>query len=307
VTTTAEAVTGSTAGRGTAAAPRRRVRPARVALHGFLILTAVVWLIPVLWAVLASLRPYSDTQAHGYFSIPHSLSFNNFTTAWKNADLPRYYWNTLIVTVPALLLTLMLASFVAFGASRLRRSVNVLLLVVFTAGNLLPQQVIITPLYRMYLKIPLPLWMSDSESLYDSYWGIIAIHVGFQVGFCVFVLSNYLRTVPNELFEAARVDGASVWRQYWQLVVPLCRPAFAALATLEFIWIYNDFFWALVLMFTGNKRPITSALNNLQGQFVTNQNMIAAAALMAAVPTLVVYVLLQKQFIAGLSLGSSKG
>jgi multiple sugar transport system permease protein len=305
--TTAGAATASTPRHSAAAAPRRRVRPARVLLHGFLILTAVVWLIPVLWAVLASLRPYSETQAHGYFSIPHSLSFKNFTTAWTNADLPRYYWNTLIVTVPALLLTLMLASFVAFGASRLRRSVNVLLLVVFTAGNLLPQQVIITPLYRMYLKIPLPAAMSDSGSLYDSYWGIIAIHVGFQVGFCVFVLSNYLRTVPNELFEAARVDGASVWRQYWQLVVPLCRPAFAALATLEFIWIYNDFFWALVLMQTSEKRPITAALANLQGQFFTNNNLVAAASLLVAIPTLTVYFVLQRQFIGGLTLGATKG
>jgi multiple sugar transport system permease protein len=305
-TTTAEAVTARPRP-GAPAAPRRRIRPARVLLHAFLILTAVVWLIPVLWAVLASLRPYSDTQAHGYFSIPHSLSLNNFSTAWKNADLPRYYWNTLIVTVPALLLTLMLASFVAFGASRLRRSVNVLLLIVFTAGNLLPQQVIITPLYRMYLKIPLPQVMSDSGSLYDSYWGIIAIHVAFQVGFCVFVLSNYLRTVPHELFEAARVDGASVWRQYWQLVVPLCRPAFAALATLEFIWIYNDFFWALVLMQTSEKRPVTAALANLHGQFFTNNNLVAAGSLLVAIPTLTVYFVLQRQFIGGLTLGATKG
>jgi multiple sugar transport system permease protein len=89
--------------------------------------------------------------------------------------------------------------------------------------------------------------------------------------------------------------------------MPLCRPALAALATLLTTWIYNDFFWAITLISNGNKRPITSALQNLQGQFVTNQNMIAAAALLAAVPTLVVFVLLQKQFIAGLSLGSSKG
>ncbi len=91
------------------------------------------------------------------------------------------------------------------------------------------------------------------------------------------------------------------------LTLPLCRPALAALATLLTTWIYNDFFWAITLISTGNKRPITSALANLQGQFVTNQNMIAAAALIAAIPTLVVYILLQKQFIAGLALGSTKG
>jgi multiple sugar transport system permease protein len=109
------------------------------------------------------------------------------------------------------------------------------------------------------------------------------------------------------MYEAAEVDGASMWSRYWRLTLPLCRPALAALATLLTTWIYNDFFWAITLMVTGSKRPITSALANLQGQFVSNQNLIAAAAVMAAIPTLVVYVLLQKQFIAGLTLGATKG
>jgi multiple sugar transport system permease protein len=123
----------------------------------------------------------------------------------------------------------------------------------------------------------------------------------------VFVLSNFMRTLPGEMYEAAVVDGAGVWTRFWRLTLPLCRPALAALATLLTTWIYNDFFWAITLMSSGDKRPVTSALANLQGQFVSNQNLIAAAALIAAIPTLVVYVLLQKQFIAGLALGSSKG
>ncbi len=86
---------------------------------------------------------------------------------------------------------------------------------------------------------------------------MILIHVAFQFGFCAFVLSNYMKTLPHELTEAAMVDGAGVWRQYWQITMPLCRPALAALATLELTWIYNDFFWALVLMHTGDKLPIT--------------------------------------------------
>jgi multiple sugar transport system permease protein len=122
----------------------------------------------------------------------------------------------------------------------------------------------------------------------------------------VFVLSNYMKTIPHEIDEAAVVDGATLWTRYWRLTLPLCRPALAALATLLTTWIYNDFFWAITLISTGNRRPITSALNNLQGQFVANQNMIAAAALIAAIPTLVVFVLLQKQFIRGLALGSTK-
>jgi multiple sugar transport system permease protein len=155
--------------------------------------------------------------------------------------------------------------------------------------------------------VHVPHFLSSSGLLYNSTFGLIVVNVSFQIGFCIFVLSNYMKSIPGEMYEAAVVDGASLWTRYWRLTLPLCRPALAALATLLTTWIYNDFFWAITLISEGNKRPITSALANLQGQFVSNQNLIAAAALMAAVPTLVVYVLLQKQFIAGLSLGSSKG
>jgi multiple sugar transport system permease protein len=196
---------------------------------------------------------------------------------------------------------------VAFVVTRVNIKVNLALLLLFTAGNLLPQQVIITPLYRLYLQIHVPHPLSDSGLLYDSRLGLIVINVSFQIGFCVFVLSNYMKTIPREMDEAAIMDGASLWTRFWRLTLPMCRPALAALATLLTTWIYNDFFWAITLISTGNKRPITSALANLQGQFVTNQNMITAAALLAAIPTLVVYLLLQKQFIAGLTLGSTKG
>jgi multiple sugar transport system permease protein len=290
-----------------AARRRRPIRPARVVLNVFLVVTALAWLIPLLWAVYTSLRPYADTATRGYVSLPGELNFDNFVNAWNQAELPRYYLNTIIVVVPAVILTLAFASFVAFAVSRFDVKINLALLMVFTAGNLLPPQVIITPLYRMYLKIPLPYWMNDLGTLYDSYWGIIAIHVAFQLGFCIFVLSNYMKTIPNELTEAALVDGASVWRQFWRIILPLCRPALAALATLEFTWIYNDFFWALVLMRTGEKRPIVSALSNLKGVFFTDNNLIAAGALLAALPTLIIYFVLQRQFVRGLTLGATKG
>ena len=291
-------------------APRPAKRPmtvGSVAAQVFLIVATVLWLVPILFALYVALRPKDETDRLGYVSIAHTLTFDNFTTAWKQSDMWRYFVNSLIITVPAVIITLLLASGVAFAVSRLGIKFNVTLLIIFTAGNLLPQQVIITPLYRLYLAVHVPQFLSDSGLLYNSYLGLIIINVSFQLGFCVFVLSNYMKTIPREMDEAAIVDGASLWTRYWRLTMPLCRPAMAALATLLTTWIYNDFFWAITLISTGNKRPITSALQNLQGQFVTNQNMISAAALMAAIPTLVVFVLLQKQFIAGLSLGSSKG
>ena len=293
--------------RARTATRRKPRRPSRILLHLFLAFAALVWIAPVAWAVFTAFRPYEDTFENGYVSWPKTLSLTNYKTAWTQADLPHYFFNSLIITLPAIAIILLFASSVAFVVSRLSYWWNVPLLIFFTAANLLPQQVVLTPLYRMYLRMPLPTWLSGSGLFYDSYIGLIAINVAFQTGFCTFVLSNYMKTIPKSLSEAARVDGAGVLRQYVGVVLPLCKPAFAALATLEFTWIYNDFLWAIVLMQTGSKRPITSALNSLQGIYFTNTNLIAAAALLVAVPTLVVFALLQRQFISGLTLGANKG
>ena len=288
-------------------ARRHKRRLPRIGLHAFLIVTVLLWITPVAWAVFTAFRPYNDTFLHGYVSWPKTLSLTNFRTAWTGADLPHYFWNSIIITIPAIILILLFSCSVAFVISRLGFRWNVPLLIFFMAANLLPQQVLLTPLYHMYLRMPLPTWLSDSGLFYNSYIGLIAINVAFQTGFCTFVLSNYMKTIPKSLTEAARVDGAGVVRQFFGVILPLCKPALGALATLEFTFIYNDFLWAIVLMQSGSKRPITSALNSLQGIFFVNTNLIAAAALMVALPTLFVFALLQRQFVSGLTLGASKG
>ena len=297
----------------------RRIRPARLALHGFLIAMVVVWLFPLLWAVYAALRPVSETIFNGYVSWPKSLSLNNFTNFWTQADLPYFYLNTLVIVVPAVILTLLLASLVAFCCTQFSWRLNLVVLMLFTAGNLLPAQVIIVPLYWVYLHTPIPAFgsidigrfsfalFSDNDLLYDQYIGIILIHIVFQTGFATFVLSNYMKTITKEITESALVDGANVFRIWWSIILPLCRPALAAMATLLFTFIYNDFFWALLLLKTGDKRPITSALDNMKGEFFVNNNLIAAGALLAAIPPVLVFIALQKHFVAGLTLGSTKG
>jgi multiple sugar transport system permease protein len=285
---------------------KRRTPMRRIALYVFLTVMAITWLFPLLWAVYTAFRPYDDTLHRGYISFPNALNIDNFVNAFNQGGFPRFYLNTLIITIPAVILTLFIASMIAFAVSRYSWRFNLVALMIFTAGNLLPAQVIIIPLYWIYQTIPFP--PSDNgKLLYDQFAGVILINIVFQIGFCVFVLSNYMKTLSRELTEAALVDGASVWRTYRSVIVPLCRPALAALATLEFTFVYNDFFWALLLMKTGDKRPITSALNNLQGQFFTNTNLLAAGALLAAIPTIVVYLLLQRHFVSGLTLGSTKG
>lgn len=282
-------------------------RAGRIGVLTFLVIAAMLWLIPLLWTVYTSLRPLDYFKDHSYFSIGGTYNFQNYADAWKQAQLPLFFKNSMIITLPAVLLTLLLASLAAFKLSRVPWKYNITILILFTAGNLLPQQVLATPLFQMAKHTSLPQAVSDSGSFINTYYIVIAVNIAFQLGFCTFVMSNYMKALPIELTEAAQVDGAGVWTQYWRIVLPLCRPPLAALATLEFIWIYNDFFWALLLVQKGDRLPITSGLNNLNGQFAQNYNLLSAGALLSAVPVLIVYLALQKQFVAGLTLGANKG
>ncbi len=286
---------------------KQPLRPARVLLHVFLIALGLLWLVPLIVSVYSSFRPFAETSRDGFLSVADEVSLDNYQEALDRGDFFDKYWNTALILVPSLILTIFLASLVAFVASRFSWRFNVFFLVLFTAGNLLPQQIMVAPLFQAARRIPLPEIMSNSEKLNGSNWMIILLHVGFQMGFCTFVLSNYMKLLPKELNEAAMVDGASLWTQYWNIILPLTRPALAALATLEFAWIYNDYFWAVIFEQRGDDRPITSALSNLGGEFVTDTNVVSAASVFVIIPVMIVYFALQKHFIAGLTLGSTKG
>jgi len=304
-------VAGTAAPRPAMKPKRRRIKPRRVALYAFLITLTFVWLVPLFVAVYEAVRTNADVTKNGIFSLPQSFTLDNFIKAWGQTTptFPQGYFNTLVVTIPAVIIVLLVGSMVAYAISKYSWRLNLVVLMLFTAGNLLPQQAIILPMFRFFLTplfhIPEPL--SDNGLLYDQYLGIIFTHVLFQMGFVIFVLSNYMKTLGNEVIEAALMDGAGVLRIWGAIVMPLCKPAVAAMAALEFTFIYNDFFWGLLLMKTQDRRPITAALNTINGQYYTDYNLLAAAALLAAVPTILVFLALQRYFVSGLSLGSTKG
>jgi multiple sugar transport system permease protein len=269
-------------------------------------IVALSWLFPLGWAVLNSFRDYAYTAINGYVSFG-GFTIQNYVNAWNQGDFGLHFWNSAVITVPAVVLTLFLASCMAFVLARFSFRFNLTLLAVFLAANLLPPQALLVPVYRLFRAVRLPAWLSSSGTLLNNPLGVILINVAFQLGFCTFVLSNYMKTIPAEIYESARVDGASVTRQFFQLTLPLCRPPLAALATLQVTWIYNEFFWATVLLQSGDKFPITSSLNSLQGQFFTDYNLLSAGSVLAMLPVLIIFFALQRQFVSGLTLGSTKG
>lgn len=284
---------------------KNRMTPARVLLYVFLTVMALLWLLPMLLALYNSFRDFGYTLEHGYVSFG-GFTLDNYPNAWRRGGFSMSFGNSAIITIVAVIVTLALSSSMAFVLARVKMRFDFTLLAIFVAANLLPPQSLLSPIYRIFRSMPLPQWLSESGSLLDTHASVILINVAFQTGFCTFVLRNYMIGLPAAMYEAAEIDGASLWRQFYGITLPLIRPALAALATLQVAWIYNEFFWATVLLQSGDKMPVTSSLNNLKGTFFTDANLLSAGSIIAALPVLLIFFVLQKQFVSGLTLGATK-
>jgi multiple sugar transport system permease protein len=271
-------------------------RGAEIFKYVSLTLLVLLWLLPVIAALITSFRTMDDITVNGFWSLPGQLVTENFVTAWTSARVSKYLLNSFIITLPALFGMLFLSSLSAYALAFFKFRGNLFFYFMYVAGTMLPFQILMLPVFRL----------TNAFGLFDTYLSLILIHTAFQLGFCTFVLRNFMRTVPHEIIDAARVDGCNEFRIYWQIILPLTLPALAALATLEFTWVFNDYLWAIILLRSDTLRPVTAGLATLRGQFNTDWPVITAGALLATVPTLIVFVFLQRYFIQGLTLGSSK-
>ena len=270
--------------------------PWRVLVYLILCVSALLWLVPVITALITSLRTYDEILTNGFISWPETITLENFKTAWERGGISRYLPNSFIITLPSIVLTMFLSSLAAYALARFKFPANRVIFFTFVGGMMLPFQVLLLPVFKL----------TDFLGLYDTYWGLIFFHTAFQLGFCTFMLRNYMRTVPGEIIEAARIDGCSEIGIWAKIMLPLTLPAIAAIATLEFTWIFNDYLWAIVLTSNDALKPVTAGLATLQGQFITDWPVIVAGALIGTLPTLLVFLFLQRFFIEGLTLGSSK-
>lgn len=192
---------------------------------------------------------------------------------------------------------IVLATLAGFALAKYRFRGNTLLLAIFIGGNFVPYQILMVPVRAFSLHF----------GLYNSFGALILFHIAFQSGFAIFFMRNFIAVLPDDLIEAARIDGVSDWKIFRYIILPLVRPATAALSVLLFTFVWNDYFWALVLVQGNNVRPVTTALVALEGQFMASWQLVSAAAIIAALPPVIMFFAMQKHFIAGLTLGASKG
>jgi multiple sugar transport system permease protein len=259
-------------------------------------ITLVLWLFPLLGVALTSLRPASDLAQGNYFGMPSGIAWENYAFIFTQTPIGQYMINSLWVTIPTVIGAVGLSLMTGFALAVYGFRGNILIFFMFVAGNFVPFQILMVPVRDMTLQL----------GMYDTWYGLALFHIAFQTGFCTLFMRNFIKALPFELIEAARVEGVTEWRIFWFIVLPLMRPAIAALSVLVFTFIWNDFFWATVLTQGVDSQPITAGLSSLNGQWIAQWHLVSAGSILAALPPVAMFFLMQKHFIAGLTLGAVK-
>jgi len=257
----------------------------------------ILWLLPLLGVAMTSLKPSSDLAAGNIFGLPSYLAFSNYGDVFRNSPIAGYILNSFKVTIPTVIGAIAISCLSGFALAVYRFRFNLVIFFLFVAGNFVPFQILMVPVRDLTV----------STGLYNTITGLALFHIAFQSGFCTLFMRNFIKGLPFELIESARVEGVSEFRIFWFIVLPLMRPAIAALAVLVFTFIWNDYFWATVLTTSAETQPVTAGLYSLNGQWIAQWQLVSAGSIIAAMPPVLMFFLMQKHFIAGLTLGATKG
>ena len=271
--------------------------PVQTLYKASLPITLFIWLLPMLAIVATSIRPAEDINSGNVFGWPSDfMLIENYTAVFVQSQAWTYLKNSFFITVPTMIVSLSLACLAGYALAVYRFRAAVPLFFVFVAGNFVPFQILMVPVRDL----------SVQTGLYDTVTGLVLFHSAFQTGFCTLFMRNFIKALPFDLIETARIEGVGEFKIFWYVVLPLVRPAIAALAVLIFTFVWNDFFWATVLTQGEASKPITAGVRALNGQFVNNWHLVSAASLLAAIPPVATFFLMQRHFIAGLTLGAVK-
>jgi multiple sugar transport system permease protein len=270
---------------------------AQFAYKSLLPVVLLLWLAPLLAVALFSIKPGADFSSGNYWGVPSSFEgLTNYGQVFFNSDMPRYLLNSFMITIPTVIGAVALSSMTGFALGVYKFRANIWIFFLFVAGNFVPFQILMVPVRDLTLSL----------GLYDTKAGLVLFHVAFQTGFCTLFMRNFIRALPFELIEAARVEGVSEIKIFWYVVLPLMKPALAALSVLIFTFIWNDYFWAIVLTQGPDSQPVTAGITSFNAQFRAAYQMMSAGSIVAALPPVAMFFLMQKHFIAGLTLGAVK-
>jgi raffinose/stachyose/melibiose transport system permease protein len=267
---------------------------ATIALYVFLTLFCLVNLFPLLWLIVSSFKSNTEIFA-GILALPRDWTLDNYEQALAAGRLMQFGWNSVLVAVPTLVIVLLFGSMAAYVLSKVMP--NALLYNYFVLGIITPVHVLLIPMFMLMRQL----------GLTNSLYSLIITYSALNLPLAVFILTGFMRSIPDALEEAAFIDGASRVRVFFSIILPISRPGLAVVGTLTFLGCWNEYLLALVLISARDVKTLPQGIASLRGEFVTDYGVLAAGLIISIIPVIVVYVLFQEQFIKGAVAGSTKG
>jgi glucose/mannose transport system permease protein len=285
------------------AAALKAIRPGKVLMYAILIVASAFYLLPIFIMLVTGLKSFQEVSLARMWNLPSSLNLTSFSRAWFGnpsagiRGLGDNFMNSVYLAVPATVISAMLGSMNGYVFSKWRFKGSNVLFPLILFGMFIPYQSILIPLVRVLQNL----------HLYGSLWGLIFVHIVYGIPITTLIFRNYYAQIPNELIEAGKIDGAGILGIYGRILFPLSLPGFVVVMIWQFTSIWNDFLFGVIVTSRPAVQPITVALNNMAGSYSVEWNVQMAGALMAALPTLVIYIFLSRYFMSGLLAGSVKG
>lgn len=262
-----------------------------------LLMLSLIWLTPFATVVMSAIRSQGDLLSRGVFSWPKAIAWKNFSEAWNTGDFSIYFRNSLFLIFLKVPLGIFIAALAAYPLAKMRFRFSGAIFIFFLAGLAVPVQVTLQPLLVMMKQL----------GIANSIFALIPPYVAFGLPFQIFVLRGFFRLIPSELLEAARLDGASEWTAFLRVMLPLSVPALATLCIIDVLNTWNEFLIALVLISAKESRTVPVGLLQFQGEYSSQYTLLMAGILISIIPVIVIFIFLQRYFVAGLTSGAVKG
>jgi len=285
-----------------APAPRSSIW-GRTVIYALLITAALFYLLPVYMLVITGMKSFQEVSLARMWDLPSGFHFDSYLKAWSGkategiSGLSTNFMNSVYLTVPATLLSAMLGSLNGYVLSKWKFKGSDVLFPLILFGMFIPYQSILIPLVQVLQRI----------GLYGSLPGLIFVHVVYGIPITTLIFRNYYAAIPSELLEAGKIDGAGILGLYRHIMFPISMPGFVVVMIWQFTSVWNDFLFGVIVTSRPSVQPITVALNNMAGSYIVEWNVQMAGSILAALPTLLVYILLGRYFMRGLLAGSLKG
>jgi multiple sugar transport system permease protein len=280
-----------------------RVKKFTIIVHAIAWAVALIWIIPFLGVFMASIRPYAEVQFGWWNFQSFHPTLENFYDAWvgktagSSTALNTGLLHSLIVTVPATFIPVLVAALAAYSFARFSFRTKDLLFLTIVLLQTIPQQMVILPVFNVM----------NNLGLLNTYIGLILLHTAFGLPWQILFLRNFFSTLPVEVEEAARVDGASYFKIFYKIVLPMSLPALASILSLQFVWVWNDFFFALTMIQNPDMRLATQVIPVIKGRYEPNWSILSAASIIAMIVPIAIYVALQRYYVRGITAGAVKG